>query len=180
MKRRLLNLATEVSLALLALTLVQWARSHIGKGFNNSLVGQHWGLYSNGAAGRLFFGGTWGPMQISGPQLVVSTRNIINTAGIELMLLRITSPTMPGVNQLSLSLHAWQAALLFSLLPAVQLYRHRHRSAAERLRRGLCPKCGYDLCATPDRCPECGAVPSPSPTPTSPPAHQKPPPLAQR
>jgi cyanate permease len=32
------------------------------------------------------------------------------------------------------------------------------RRQAERLSSGLCPSCGYDLRATPNRCPECGAV----------------------
>ena len=50
----------------------------------------------------------------------------------------------------------WAGALVFSVLPAiagVRWLRRRRRRVAEL---GLCRVCGYDLRATPERCPECG------------------------
>ena len=50
----------------------------------------------------------------------------------------------------------WIPASLFSIIllpPLVQSYRRR-----KRRKLGLCVKCGYDLRASKDRCPECGAA----------------------
>ena len=49
----------------------------------------------------------------------------------------------------------WVPVVLFGLFPGILFFRRRR----ERKRSivGFCAVCGYDLRATPDRCPECGA-----------------------
>jgi hypothetical protein len=48
----------------------------------------------------------------------------------------------------------WLAAMVLLVPP--MLWLSRFRQARRTRRRGLCPSCGYDLRATPGRCPECG------------------------
>jgi hypothetical protein len=57
----------------------------------------------------------------------------------------------------------WMLLLLMLVLPAVWYLLHRR--AQRRFERGHCAVCGYDMRATPDRCPECG---QPAATSTAP------------
>jgi hypothetical protein len=52
----------------------------------------------------------------------------------------------------------WALALATGAWPGVLAVRWRRRKREVRSSAGLCWRCGYDLRATPGRCPECGAV----------------------
>jgi hypothetical protein len=61
--------------------------------------------------------------------------------------------TDAGTTAWAVAIPCWSMAGIFAVFPLMWVKRHwqgRGRSA------GMCPSCGYDLRATPERCPECG------------------------
>jgi hypothetical protein len=71
-----------------------------------------------------------------------------------------TLPDNPSYRTWDLALPLWVPAILLAALPAVRGFRIIRR---RRRPPHACRNCGYDLRATPDRCPECGTVGSVSP-----------------
>jgi hypothetical protein len=156
MRRKLFTLAAGVSAVLCAVTLILWAYSYLPV----SAPYLEWGhparlsLSCSGGSFDLrvrsgsYYGSDWWPGPVS------------SFHGFAHGKLYHAESTYMSF---------WQApclalALLLSVLPArfisVLLGQFLRASGRRRLAaRGRCPACGYDLCATPDRCPECGAVP---------------------
>jgi len=57
----------------------------------------------------------------------------------------------------SVEIPDWLLLIVVSIPAQIAVVRFVRRS--RRTVKGYCAKCGYDLRATPDRCPECGTIP---------------------
>ncbi|HEV2292424.1 MAG TPA: hypothetical protein VGR35_01130 [Tepidisphaeraceae bacterium] len=62
----------------------------------------------------------------------------------------------------------WWFIWLATAVPPTWLWMSHRRHARWLRRSGRCPACGYDMRATPERCPECGTVPTGRESPHNP------------
>jgi hypothetical protein len=163
--RWVLNGVTVLSLVLALAVAASWLRSYWRGDWISFDVGQNWivrsldarrghlrleiarGRWINNAKHHnLYFG--------SGPP--TGNRPLVNAmAGIEWQ--RWENSINANSYAVSVDVFHMYYLALFAALPVSRLYHSigRHRLA----KTGHCRICGYDLRATPDRCPECGMVP---------------------
>jgi hypothetical protein len=160
--RRLLNLLTALSLLLCVAVCVLWVRSQwvtdiwwfsragwaVGVQVPIGSINFAWRTYAD-PSGAL----PLGFRHISErPPLHVSFWNV-GGYGFGCAFDRIGADRVDDV-----TLPMWFVTLCTLVAPGTRVLLAVRRNAHRR--GGLCLACGYDLRATPDRCPECGHVPN--------------------
>jgi hypothetical protein len=169
MRRRLFTIPSTLSLLLCVVVCVLWVRSYWVPESVSYWGNAHvLGLYSSkGRVALTLATGMIGPAEreAGGYGLfykVVNPAPVITSGrwGVVIRRIPVGGGTWSGTMHMVV-VHDWLPVAAAVLLPAALLYR---RVQMRNRRPGLCTICGYDLRATPDRCPECGAVPEKSET----------------
>jgi len=149
MTRRLLNLLTALSLLICVAAVYSWVRSY--------LPGDTVFYHADGRIGVIF--NDWGESRTGRmPQQTLTslrpwTQSHVTLLGGEYMTGAFPNAPTDGRFIVIAVPHVLIVALA-AVAPVWWLAVARRRR--RRNRANLCPGCGYDLRATPGRCPECG------------------------
>jgi hypothetical protein len=149
--RILLNTATIVSILLCVAATALWIRSYWGDGASFKLAGREWtwasrnGQFSMNDAVHLF-------VQELKADGIDPTRALV---GQTMTFRGPSSQPMHKVTQIIVNYPLTAVAtFLLSLWRTCSHWRRKQSNEGVP-----CAQCGYDLRATPDRCPECGQIP---------------------
>ena len=95
------------------------------------------------------------------PEVIVGDRErgLIRIPGFVYHHELLTNGVIGSVDQYLVHLDYWFAAAIFAITSAPCFMVLLPRKVKVARLRGRCSCCGYDLRATPNRCPECGHVP---------------------
>ena len=186
MRRRLLNLLTGMSLLLCVTVVAVWVRSYwrsqyvyyvrmtpewdgvrslrlffqVCKGAAViDVENQHEGL-GEGATVEKAVGREWGLETREAQDPIIRAHHAWGGFAYEMFPVPVDACDTGGALIVEAGFPLWLPATLFALLPTARASRRLQRST----RPGHCPRCGYDLRATPDRSPECGTEPAPVPS----------------
>jgi hypothetical protein len=175
MKRRFLNGLTALSLLLCVAVCVLWARSYVC--FDDVVYSGHFHVNNFCSyRGRFFVqcgwftadhlgraappysagGWFWDSADVSGVGYPAADASrgwrLGGFDAQRAVSKRLDASGRPEAGEDVVILPYWFPALLGAIAPV----RWAGRRARGRRRAGLCLSCGYDLRATPDKCPECG------------------------
>ena len=174
MKRRLLNLMTALSLVLCLAMVALWVRSH-WRADIGSWAAQTYETYQEMSAWRLE---RWMIISSRGEVEFIHTDHYVGRGRrTEAGFIYRNRPADENARaydprlsrRLGFEMKSWDANQIvrvphgllvagFAALPVWRAYGVRKRRC--RARSGLCSACGYDLRATPGKCPECGTASS--------------------
>ena len=175
MRRQWLNLAAAFSLALLLAVIAVWVQSYkaaFGIAHSEVVAARKWGRTDAFGfdSGRFIFwtsdahtsGDTWdmAPQwcRIDHRMLRLSfSPGATEMFGVTWESGRFINALAPTDFFRQLVIPCWFGAIIFSLLPLMWCRNRYLRWRSPRA--GCCAQCGYDLRVTPNRCPECGALP---------------------
>jgi hypothetical protein len=151
--RHLLTLCSAVSLLLCAIVCVLWARSYGNHDFLwASFAGAELRVHSVAGSFDFWCGRADDPAQ-PGVSLMRLPLPGDDWAGNLTLFYAYPERGLATAN-LRIGVPYWALLGIGAVVPVARFFSRRRRRL--RMRRGLCPSCGYDVRASPMRCPECG------------------------
>ncbi len=170
--RRLLNLVAVLSLLLCISSLLLWVRSYRHEDalfvYYDPLFGERDGVLISSVAGRIYGKYSMDATTVPQPKWRITYSSATAIPWLTNLTLRRQflgfavgrgNPSQTFYDswvRFAVIVPHWGLALVLAALPAARGWRlltTRRRRIA-----GMCSVCGYDLRATPERCPECGAA----------------------